>query len=311
MQNSIVDVQQFLTGHFNAPIHGLELVGRQGEWSRAYTFSVKGAPKIVRFSAVDEDFRKDAIAASLASPWVPAPPIEAIGEVFDGYYAISPRIDGVLIEDLEAVELRRTMPALYDLFLALRRVDISTTSGYGGFDTHGNGAFPSWKAYLENAAVDQPSSRTAGWLEKLSRNQAAYTTYQKAHDLLYERLEVVPEERCLVHNDLLHYNLLVQDGHITGVIDWGCALYGDFLYDLAMYTTWQFYYPAMHGINILKDARDFFAARGVQTQHFEERVQCYQIHLLLDSISYNAFKENQENLALTIQRLREILSTGS
>jgi hygromycin-B 4-O-kinase len=47
-----------------------------------------------------------------------------------------------------------------------------------------------------------------------------------------------PEERHLIHSDLLHYNVLVAGDQISAVFDWGCALYGDLLYDVAWLTFW-------------------------------------------------------------------------
>ena len=37
----------------------------------------------------------------------------------------------------------------------------------------------------------------------------------------------------IVHSDLLNRNVLVHGGRMSGVIEWGNALYGDPLYDIA------------------------------------------------------------------------------
>ena len=37
-----------------------------------------------------------------------------------------------------------------------------------------------------------------------------------------------PQERHLIHSDLLNFNVLVADDLISAVIDWGSSLYGDF-----------------------------------------------------------------------------------
>ena len=39
--------------------------------------------------------------------------------------------------------------------------------------------------------------------------------------------------------------MLVDGGRITAVLDWGCSLYGDFLYELAWMQFWLPWYPAM------------------------------------------------------------------
>lgn len=42
-----------------------------------------------------------------------------------------------------------------------------------------------------------------------------------------------PTATCFIHNDLIPGNLLIQDGQVTAVLDWGSACYGDPARDLA------------------------------------------------------------------------------
>ena len=42
-----------------------------------------------------------------------------------------------------------------------------------------------------------------------------------------------PTTTCFIHDDLIPGNLLVQEGNVTGVLDWGAACYGDPARDLA------------------------------------------------------------------------------
>lgn len=41
-------------------------------------------------------------------------------------------------------------------------------------------------------------------------------------------------------------NIFVNKDKITGVFDWGCALYGDHLYDLALFEFWAPWYPHLN-----------------------------------------------------------------
>jgi len=43
-----------------------------------------------------------------------------------------------------------------------------------------------------------------------------------------------PVTPTLIHGDCMWDNVLVHDGHITGLVDWGGAAYGDPRYDLAL-----------------------------------------------------------------------------
>lgn len=307
MQISKGLLHQFLSNHLHARISNIRSVGH-GEWSKTFSFNTNDHRKIIRFSSVDEDFKKDRFAARYSSTALPIPPIEEIGEEYDGYFAISPYVDGKLIDHLTAVEMRAAVPALMDLLFALHAVDGSQTRGYGGFTDDGNAAAPSWREYLTIIPHDSPKSRLYGWKKNLARSEDAQEVFQHGRQRLLDLIPFCPEERHLVHNDLLHFNLIMTANRVAAVIDWGCALWGDFLYDLAMFTTWQFYYPAMAGINFAEEAQRLFDAKNVLLPDFNERLECYQIHLLLDSLVYNTWKEDQTNLGITTRRLKEILS---
>jgi hypothetical protein len=86
-----------------------------GEWSRAFSFAVDdGGEYVVRFSELDEDFRKDQVAARYATPALPIPRILELGQAFDGFYAIAERAYGTFVDALDAQQLRRSLPALWE-----------------------------------------------------------------------------------------------------------------------------------------------------------------------------------------------------
>ena len=161
---------------------------------------------------------------------------------------------------------------------------------------------------MVNIATDTPYSRISGWREKLATNKNYLEVFSRGNEELVEMVNFCPEDRYVVHNDLLHFNLIVRDNKVVALIDWGCALYGDFLYDLAMFTTWQFYYPSLTGIDFTGEAKKYFGEKGVDVEHFDERMRCYQLHLLLDSLAYNAFKENWKNAEMVVKRLNEVIN---
>ena len=300
-------IHTFLTDHFQTEISNIEPVEGHGEWSHTFLFSENRRKKVIRFSAYDEDFKKDLFAAQFSSTHLPIPQIEEIGEAFGMFFAISPWVAGKMVDDLDAAQFREVVPALMELLIALHKVDGSRTKGFGGFDAEGMGTVQTWREYLTTMTGDSPDSRLRGWKENLAKNIEAGEIYRRGRQRLLELIPLCPEERHLVHNDLLHFNLIMNGNKVAAVIDWGCALWGDFLYDLAMFTTWQFYYPAMAGINFVEEARRAFSRKNIPLPNYLERLQCYQLHLLLDSLAYNAWKENNENLDLTVTRMKEIL----
>jgi hygromycin-B 4-O-kinase len=299
------DVEAFLAAHIGRDVSEVLPIGL-GEWSRAYAFRHGGAEYIVRFSALDEDFHKDRIAAGYSSRDLPIPVVVEIGEIGSGYFAISERASGGFLDDLDDGQMRHMLPALFAALDAARQVDLSTTTGYGGWGADGDAPHQSWRTALLAIGEYQPGERTQGWWERLIASPTGSGPFDEALARLDALTWYCPEERHLIHSDLLNYNVLVADGRISAVIDWGCAMYGDFLYDFAWFEFWAPWYPAWHGIDFRSEAAHHYASIGLSVPRFEERLTCCQIHIGLAAQAYNAFKKRWDALDETARRTLEV-----
>ena len=288
----------FLVARFGPDIRDVIPIGR-GEWSRAFAFRYGDADRVARFGAFLEDFAKDRLAARYASRDLPIPNVIETGEVLGGYYAISERAFGDYIDELDGARMHATLPSLFAALDAARGVDLSTTTGYGLWDAEGTGAFPSWREALLGVGAERPGARVHGWRERLAASPIGTGPFDEALGHLRALVPFCPEARHLIHSDLLHFNVLVAGDRITAVVDWGSALYGDFLYDLAWFAFWSPWYPAWHGIDFRREAEDHFATNGLDVPHVSERFRCCQIHIGLDNLKYNAFKGNWDAVEAT------------
>jgi hygromycin-B 4-O-kinase len=304
------DAEAFLVARLGRGVSKVSPVG-EGAWSRAYGFRRDGAAYIIRFSALDEDFHKDRLAAGYSSPDLPIPAVVEIGETGDGFFAISERASGGFLDDLDEGQMRRMLPALFTAFDAARRVDLSMSTGYGIWGVDGNAPHATWRAALLAIAEDQPGERTHGWRERLVASPTGSRPFDEALARLDALVPDVAEERHLIHNDLLNFNVLVEGERISAVIDWGCAMYGDFLYDLAWFEFWSPWYPAWHAIDFRGEAARHYAAIGLAVPRFEERLTCCQLHIGLASLAYNAFKERWDALEETARRTRDVVRADS
>jgi hygromycin-B 4-O-kinase len=300
-------VTEFLRQRLGSEIVAVERI-HHGQWSRAFYVQTADRSYVARFSVLDEDFRKDQRVMAYASPDLPVARILQVGKAFDGFYAISERIDGDFVENLDAAGMRRLLPSLFRALDAMRNVDVSDTTGFGVWGGDGQAPHATWRAALLDTADDRATKRVHGWRPRLATSPDAERVFETAFDELVRRVDVCPNERYMVHSDLLYFNLLVADDRVSGVIDWGSSLYGDFVWDIAWFTFWQPWYPAWSGVDFGGAAREHFAATGLDVPNFDERLRCCELAIGLDGMVYQSWKERWSDLAATARRTRELLS---
>jgi hygromycin-B 4-O-kinase len=283
--------RSFLTERYGGDVDGVAEAGR-GEWSVAYAFRHHGGDYVIRFGQELDDFRKDRFAARFASPALPIPRVVEIGNAFDAHYAISERLFGSYLDQLDATSFRATLPSLFAAFDAARDADLSASRGYGGWGASGDAPHGTWRDALL-AVPGAPPERIAGWRENLALRPEAANAFDEAYERLRSLADACPEERHLLHNDTLNRNVFVQDGRISarisGIIDWGCGTYGDFLYEIAYMSFWWPWYPQWRDIDLMAEARRHYDRIALDVANFDERVRCYQVHTGLDNMAYCAF----------------------
>lgn len=260
-----------------------------GAWSRAYSFSRCGRDYVVRFAALREDFERDRIAAEFASAALPVPRTVAIGKAFGGYYSITDRLSGDFLEDADGTQMRRVLPALFAALDAARCIDLSASTGYGTVDGEGNALYPSWQAALVDIARDDAGQRTPGWRERLRTSEYGLAAFDAAYACMASLASRCPNDRHVIHSDLLNRNVFVTGGRITGAIDWGCLQYGDFLYDIAWLTFWAPWFPAWRDIDFEAEALRHARDSGLELHDAATRLRCYELHIGLVHFAYNAF----------------------
>ncbi|TMC03835.1 MAG: hypothetical protein E6J35_06590 [Chloroflexi bacterium] len=200
-------------------------VMRPGEWSVAYSVRTADGDLVARFGAYDEDFEKDAFAARYSSQTLPVPPILEWGPALGGFYAVAPRVNGEHIDGLDEARMRRVLPSVFAALDAMRAVDLSAASGFGGWRADGRTSHRSWREWLLGF-VNEPATRGApGWRELLRDLPSTARSFEESYERLAQLADPCPEVRNLFHDDLINRNVLVDDDRVTAVLDWGSSKY--------------------------------------------------------------------------------------
>jgi hygromycin-B 4-O-kinase len=305
MDRDCTQVLAFLTSHFDRASSHIARIG-EGAWSQCFGFRCGDQELVIRFGQHVDDFRKDQRASSYRTPDLPIPDVLAIGQAFDGYYAISTRVHGVPLERLNAAQWQSIVPPLAAALEAMRLADVSATVGFGGWGDAGDAPHPRWSGHLLTVGDDTPDRRTYGWRGRLAALPQADAVFTWGFDRLKQvATDSVP--RCLIHSDLINRNVLVRETSITGVFDWGCACYGDHLYDLAWFEFWAPWFPSLNIDLLRSELERRWRAVGYVLHQREERLMACYLHIGLDHLAYNAHLGDWAALAATAERMQALV----
>jgi hygromycin-B 4-O-kinase len=176
------------------------------------------------------------------------------------------------------------LPSLLTALDAIGRIDLAGTAGYGIWTPGGRAPYDSWTDAL--LAIGTETARVPGWRAALTDSETGLGPVEAGLAKLATLAPYLPNERRMIHGDLLSHNVLAADGTVTAVLDWGNALYGDHLYDAAWLIYWWPWCPQWRTIDIYAELLTHWHATGPPPTHLHERLHAYLIHIGLDAIAY-------------------------
>lgn len=297
--------EAFLIATRKMNVTGVAQIG-EGAWSRCFGFRQGDKELVIRFGSYVDDFQKDQLAAHYATAALPIPAVLDIGNAFGGYYAISTRVHGVPLENVDRAQWRALVPSLVAAMEAMRTADLSATSGMGGWGLEQKAPFAHWSQHLLTVAADGPDRRTYGWRQKLATSPEDEATFTWGYDLLQQvATDEVP--RSLLHCDLINRNVLVGGDRLTGVFDWGCSLYGDHLYELAWFEFWAPWLPNLDIPYLRATLEQQWRAVGYVPHNQAARLTACYLHIGLDHLAYNAHLTDWPTLRATAEQMRALV----
>ena len=229
---------------------------------------------------------------------VPIPEIVKHGKYNDIiYYAISSKCFGITHDKLSSDEAKKLLPELITTVEKLRLVDVSDTKGYGLTNADGVGVNDNWSLALTSMYNHKFPDID---IKKLFDDSILDRTYfGERFKRLFNLLSFIPEEKYLVHGDFGFDNLVVNNNHVTGILDWAEARYGDFLYDIAWLDFWS------NDIEYVQEFKKYYAQNKVNINDFDERIECYRLHIGLNSLVLAAYLNNEQDYEKIANRIEK------
>ena len=260
---------------FRGPLRQLT----EGEESRAFAFDAGEEAFVVRVNATAEGFEMDRlIGTALSDSAIPLPDVVLIAPLEDNRFAcVSQRLPGDTLQALPkggALAFGSGIAQTLDQLAGLDRTILNRLTGSPLMATQA-----SWPDFVAMVAR----------LDWRQASTGAHNSIDRWTDLVAGCVTSLPQRQGLVHGDFGSNNVLVQDGLISGVLDWSEARIGDPLYDVANILFWRSWLDCME-----QQCRYF---EQLEPWRLAEReiLTCYQLRIGLETL-HEAFTAGDAQL---------------
>lgn len=323
-ENPQSEYQKFITDKherlFNTPEHIIqdvvkkvdpsEIVSREriikGEANEVYLVKTSsGKELIVRISHGEEprfESEKWAIDAC-REVGVPAPKVLLIENLKNDEKQLAvnvqEKLPGIPLNEIEDLDVGQKNSCLQQAGLLLSKIHSLSVSGYGGTDSEGRGKYDSIKEVVSSLCLKEVEIKRIG-----SEKGFDLDSIDQAFQLLKEGAESYGNmPPSLLHNDYGPKHLLVDQGVVTGVIDFENAEGGDPVKEFAR---WDFFFGEKYPYQELVKG---YENKKVFEESFPERFKIWKIYLGLSHISYYYKENNKGGLDLSFKNLIKDLNS--
>lgn len=213
------EVNSFLTKYYTDHAEALTYI-QGGKHSEAFSYMHEGGNYIVRFNKSNRGFLKDVYAYKhFVSNGIPIPKSIDTGTYKDGiYFSLSEKVFGETPKDAYKRGDFSSLVLQCDMIENIKNVPVPREyDGYGEIELGQSLHFKTLEEYLMSIYT---SNNIFDWeeLKKLPYFDQHFVDY-----LVIKVKELVrfgEGNRALLHGDFGNDNLFIQEGRVSGVIDW-------------------------------------------------------------------------------------------
>lgn len=286
------EVLAFLKKKVDSSIASVEFL-KGGELSQACAFSIPEGDFVIRINKDKYTYEKDKYAFDhFASVSIPVPEVLDIDKFNEQlFYAISKRASGKTFDLLDKETTMKLLPQFINILDEIHSIKLDKDK-YGYWGSLGKADIGSWKEFMLHRD------------DKFVNTHPNDDFIKRLHQSIQGLGKYLPEDRYLVHGDF-GFNNLVTDGEtITGVLDWGESVYGDFIYDVAWLTFWS------SEVSFADIFKEHYEKNNRSVNNFEERLRCYLLQIGLGSLGFFAKSEQEDDFEWTKNKLLEMINSN-
>jgi hygromycin-B 4-O-kinase len=272
-----------------------------GELSKVFSYSKGNSDFVIHFKSSKESMEKVKFISDHFSSVLPLPRILEIGMCGDLHYSISEKVTGTPIITLAEEEVIRLIPALIEQFSLINQARIDGSKGYGSISPLGEASFHTWIEYLASVFEEEQIGFHHEWTKLYENSFLERDVFEKIYTIMIDLAKYAPEERYLVHGDFHFGNMLSKGLVVTGIVDWEMAMYGDFMFDAAVFHLW------MPHVQFPQRLRAAWEEKGRSIPHFEQRLLCYQLFKGVDGLRFYAKKADKPSYDFIKARMFSLL----
>lgn len=283
---------RFLEDTFAYTTTGLTKI-EGGELAEAFFFAAEGADYVLRIHSRSTGFIKDRYAFEhFRTAKIPIPRIIRHGRFDRGhFYAISERAPGSALSHVPPDEHAAAVPSVLETLDAIHHTDVSHTAGFGYWRGSGFARRKSARAHVE-ASMARRS-------DLFARPYVDHSFHLALWKRVRSLLGYLPERRYLVHGDYGHDNLIVDNGTVSAVIDWGESAYGDFMHDVAWLDFWS-------DLDYGAAARERYERAGTQVADYEERLILHELAIASGALAFYVLSAQEAAYRDLLARLQSM-----
>ncbi len=291
------DAMNFLRKELNIEANNIEEI-KYGSTTNTFTFVHKEKEYVVRFSKNYENLYKDKLAYEDFSEYFSIPEVTNLGRYSKKvYYAISERVLGRVLYDLDKDEYSTALPYVIQTLYKIHTARIDKFGGFGSWNKKRSALYQNWEDFLLKFLHEKKYKQLLkDGVEHKNIFKSALTEMKIL--LKYTQLK----DAYLVHSDYGYADVIYnpETKQVT-VLDWANSMIGDFVYDPAWYDFWH------KDDDFSKKYLSYIKDRGLNVSNYWERHRICQLQIGLRVLSTSNFNNNELGYAYSLNRLKHII----